>query len=262
MRKLLLFLFALMAISPIAYAQQIQLKAPAAKELTQGHSYPIEWNSSGIKSVSIRAEGTLTSYPGNSRGEFQEIIADKIPASQGMANWKVPFLDTPKFRILLKGYNEQGQMVAQDSRVYAYRPKLLASRKADGIYVDLRTPQFQRLYVVQNGIVTHTYLASGGRSRKFFSADVHPKRPHDHEGVFHVLQKQRSHWSKLYQVTMVYSLRFLNGHYIHGTTPNEYYKLGRAASAGCVRLHRADARELYAMTPIGTRLEIVGPGMK
>ena len=41
-------------------------------------------------------------------------------------------------------------------------------------------------------------------------------------------------------------------HGIHATSPGYYGYLGGPASHGCVRQHRADARELYHMVDVGT----------
>lgn len=58
---------------------------------------------------------------------------------------------------------------------------------------------------------------------------------------------------------MRYSLRYHGGHYIHATTRNYYSALGQPASHGCNRLTLEDARALYLMTPIGARVEVIGP---
>jgi len=74
-----------------------------------------------------------------------------------------------------------------------------------------------------------------------------------------VLEKKRSHWSTLFNVRMPWAMRYHGGHYIHATSPNLYRLLGRPASHGCNRLTHRDARELYQTTPLGTRVEVVGP---
>jgi len=54
----------------------------------------------------------------------------------------------------------------------------------------------------------------------------------------------RMHYSKLYDWTpMPYSIFFLRGYAIHGTT--EVRNLGRAVSHGCVRLRPDNARVLF-----------------
>ncbi len=49
--------------------------------------------------------------------------------------------------------------------------------------------------------------------------------------------------SKYHNSPMPHSIFFRGGYAIHGT--NAVSRLGRRASHGCVRLHRANARRLY-----------------
>jgi lipoprotein-anchoring transpeptidase ErfK/SrfK len=77
------------------------------------------------------------------------------------------------------------------------------------------------------------------------------------EGAFRVCQKQRlapgspfgGHWLRL-------DTRHLGweGIGIHGTNRPE--SIGTRASAGCIRLHNADAAELYRLVPVGTLVVI------
>jgi len=54
-------------------------------------------------------------------------------------------------------------------------------------------------------------------------------------------------------------MRYLSGHFIHATSPNLYKFLGEPASHGCNRLTKTDAKALYDATPLGTRVEVIGP---
>lgn len=57
---------------------------------------------------------------------------------------------------------------------------------------------------------------------------------------------ERMHFSKLYDYTpMPYSIFFLRGYAIHGTT--EVRNLGRAVSHGCVRLRTENAKVLFRL---------------
>ena len=59
----------------------------------------------------------------------------------------------------------------------------------------------------------------------------------------------RMHYSKLYDYTpMPYSIFFLRGYAIHGTT--EVRNLGRAVSHGCVRLRPDNAKSLFDLVGI------------
>ena len=45
------------------------------------------------------------------------------------------------------------------------------------------------------------------------------------------------------------------GYGIHGTWDDA--SIGKAESAGCVRMHNADVEQLYVLLPVGTAVEIV-----
>lgn len=47
---------------------------------------------------------------------------------------------------------------------------------------------------------------------------------------------------------------------IHGT--NKPYSIGRAASAGCIRMHNRDVEKLYRWVKIGTRVKVIGDPIK
>jgi len=63
----------------------------------------------------------------------------------------------------------------------------------------------------------------------------------------------KNHKSSLYNnAPMPYSIFYSGNFAIHGT--NQTSRLGRPASAGCIRLHTSNARKLFAMTQqVGTR---------
>lgn len=236
----------------------VSAAGPMPSQMAEGRSYDITWTSTGIHSVTIEAEGDLISLPGNPRGKINIVIAQKVPAELGKVKWTVPFLDTVRFTINITGYDEEGRFVAVDSRKYLFRPEVLRTRTANGIYVDLRNLERQRLYRLHNNVVTHAYLTSGSRSGVFLPKTADSAQPHDHVGVFRVTYKNPMYWSNEYKVWMTHAMRFWKGHFIHGTYPSEYPLLGRPASSGCIRLDRTNAKELYDITPIGTRVEIFG----
>lgn len=65
-------------------------------------------------------------------------------------------------------------------------------------------------------------------------------------GLFHVQSMKRMHYSTLYHnARMPWSIFFTGNFAIHGT--DQISRLGRPASAGCVRLHPDDAETLYRM---------------
>lgn len=251
-------LLAINMIPPLVDASQqaIQLVGPTASQLQQGRTYDIQWLGEGVESVQITAEGDLTSLPDKPRGAFSIKIADAAPASGESFAWEVPFIDSARIDIHIRGYDRDGRFVGEDSRLYAFRPDILANRRADGIYVDLRDPKEQRMYVMRKNIVIRVYLTSGAYTHVGIPKPQNSSAIHDPVGVFRVTEKIPMYWSKQYQVWMTHAMRVWQGHFIHGTYPSEYPYLGTPASSGCIRLHRTDAKELFGMAPIGTRVEI------
>jgi len=69
---------------------------------------------------------------------------------------------------------------------------------------------------------------------------------------FTIQAKKKNHWSTIYDVWMPWSLLIKSPYYIHaGVLP------GENDSAGCIRLFRQDARELYYLVDVGTPGRIV-----
>lgn len=93
----------------------------------------------------------------------------------------------------------------------------------------------QKMTVVVDGIERHRWPVSTARRGK-----VTPV------GSFKPQTLVRMHYSSLYNnAPMPYSIFFHGNYAIHGTT--EVKRLGRPASAGCVRLHPDNAKELFAL---------------
>jgi lipoprotein-anchoring transpeptidase ErfK/SrfK len=241
-------------------AQELSLTGPNREAMLEGETYPITWHANGLESISVVAHGTRTPLGDESRGDFEIVVAEGVPASDGMLGWRVPWIDAVEFFVKVKGYDHTGYVSSIDERGYGFRPITMANRTADGIYLDLHERTNQRLYVQKDGRITHAYVSSSSRNYLWLPPTRHLEIPHDHAGVFRVLQKIPHYWSRLFDVAMPYAMRYLGGHFIHATSPNLYYLLGEPASSGCNRMTLRDARELYQITPIGTRVEVIGPG--
>ena len=227
--------------------------------MREGETYTITWAADAIQSVSVVVYGTRTPRGTTSRGNFQIAAAEAVPAALGQLSWTVPWIDSVEFLVKAKGYNSLGYQVAMDERRYGFRPAVMANRTEDGIYLDLHERINQRVYVQKDSCLTRAYLSSSSENYLWLAPSRHSTKPHDHAGVFKVLEKKRSHWSTLFNVRMPWAMRYHGGHYIHATSPNLYRLLGRPASHGCNRLTHRDARELYQTTPLGTRVEVIGP---
>jgi hypothetical protein len=242
-----------------ALCASISIDGPDRYAMLEGQTYAITWRSDGIETVSVVAYGDLTPLGTASRGDFSIVIAENVPAATGRVEWKTPWIDAKSFFIKLKAYGSDGSSIDSTARGYGFRPAVLAKRTRDGIYLDLHKPVNHRIYVQKDGRITHAYLSSSSENYLWRPANVHPSKPHDHAGVYRVLSKTRSHWSTMFNVEMPWAMRYHGGHFIHATIPRLYSLLGSPASNGCNRMTMKDARELYMMTPIGTRVEVIGP---
>jgi lipoprotein-anchoring transpeptidase ErfK/SrfK len=106
----------------------------------------------------------------------------------------------------------------------------------------------QTIYVYVNGRLQHVWPVS--TARMGYRTPVGSYRP---------TVMRRFHRSSKYGGSpMPHSIFFLGGYAIHGSY--EIRSLGRAASHGCIRLHPANARELYQIVsyygPHATRIVI------
>ena len=94
----------------------------------------------------------------------------------------------------------------------------------------------QTMTVIQNGKVAYRWPVSTARSGKYTP-----------RGTWSGKWLSRNHKSSLYNnAPMPYSIFFSGNYAIHGT--NQISRLGRPASAGCVRLHPEHAAVLFRMT--------------
>ncbi len=257
MRLTLILFFLLLLVSGSVFAGDIILTKPDRETLIEGRNYPIAWHSSGIRTVNVAACGSRTPLGGESRGDFCIDIADNMPANAEIT-WTVPWIDSIRFTVKLTGFDASGADIS-DEKGYSFRPASMAKRSADGIYLDLHSRENQRLYVQKGSKIILAFLTTSSRNYLWVSRTSRLSIPHDHAGIFRVREKIPNYWSRLYQVPMPYAMRYDGGHFIHATSEDQYGWLGQPASSGCNRLTLADARKLYFMTPVGTRVEVIGP---
>lgn len=94
----------------------------------------------------------------------------------------------------------------------------------------------QTMTVFQNGKVAYQWPVSTARKGKWTP-----------RGTFRAQWLSRHHKSSLYNnAPMPYAIFFRGNYAIHGT--NQVSRLGRPASAGCVRLHPDHAARLFELT--------------
>ena len=108
----------------------------------------------------------------------------------------------------------------------------------------------QTMTVSKNGFVVHRWKVSTARS-----GYVTPR------GSYRVARMHKMWYSRKYDnAPMPYSVFFRGGYAIHGTTQTG--RLGQPASHGCVRLHTANARQLFYLIrrygPANSRIRITG----
>jgi len=94
----------------------------------------------------------------------------------------------------------------------------------------------QTMRVYRNGKQIHKWRVSTARKGKYTP-----------RGQWRGKMLSKNHKSSLYNnAPMPYSIFYSGNFAIHGT--NQTSRLGRPASAGCIRLDTGNARKLYAMT--------------
>ncbi len=94
----------------------------------------------------------------------------------------------------------------------------------------------QKMRVYKDGKRIHTWSVSTARKGKYTP-----------RGQWRGKWLSKNHKSSRYNnAPMPYSIFYSGNFAIHGT--NQVSRLGRPASAGCIRLHTENARKLFAMT--------------
>lgn len=94
----------------------------------------------------------------------------------------------------------------------------------------------QVMRVYQNGQLAYKWRVSTARKGKYTP-----------RGTWRAQHLSKNHKSSLYNnAPMPHSIFFTGNYAIHGT--NQIRRLGRPASAGCIRLHPNHAAKLFAMT--------------
>jgi len=194
-----------------------------------------------------------TPLGGRPRGTQKIVFAPRVAATDGQVDWRVPWLDGLRGTLVAKAYLSDGSLGYKITHEFSFRPWGLQTQ--DAIYVHLSNTKRQRLYLQRGGNLVLAALCSGGSAGRMRWTRDRRRGSHDYGGWFKVTQKDRHHVSTLdRRWYMPHSLRYYGPRHIHGTSPNQYRKLGRPASHGCVRLHRRDARELYNRVSLGDKV--------
>jgi len=220
-----------------------------------------EWHEESLVTIRYQTTGPISRvrlyyYGGNcplggrARGSFGRVIAGMVPNTT-VLQWKIPWIDATAFRLRIAGYNDDNEMLAEYERTVRFRPKELSDLPPTCIAVIKRK---QRLYYYEDGRIVRMHIVSTGIYRHS-TPDMHPGAYSRSCGAMgEVFSKSRNAWSRAYDCWMPYYLAITasGSHGIHATTPSAYRYLGRPASHGCIRQHRADAKILYNLVPVGT----------
>lgn len=233
--------------------QSIVTITPEGQEAVEGSQFLIGWQATpDVASLNAVYRAYRTPVGKRGRGTQWGKIAQSMPASAGSTLWRVPWIDSLRFRVYLKGYNQAGQLVVSSNVPLRFRPKELAGQTRNAVYVDLSNRSRQRLYHQRNGELVQVSICSGSSTNYRKRSGGCGGRIHDHLGWFRISQKDPDHVSTFNpEWRMPYAMRFYRAHFIHVTSRRMYRYLGHPASHGCIRLHRVDGRRLYYECRVG-----------
>ncbi len=239
-------------VDPTHLFPSIRLISPAVdEEWVEGELATVAYETTGpIAKVRIYYYGGNCRLGGQSRGDFGQVIADMVP-NEGIHYWKLPWIDAASFRLRVAGYSDQGERLAEYERTVRFRARELADLPDTCIAIIKRK---QRLYYYKDGRVVRMHIVSTA-VRGYSTPNMHPGSYSRRRGEMgKVFYKSWAPRSRMYDVVMRYYLAITSSgsHGIHATYPNMYRYLGRPASHGCIRQHRADAKILYSLVPVGT----------
>ena len=242
-------------IKDVPLHPRLQFLAPAAdEEWLEGGTTTIQWLTVGnIKTVRLTYYGDKTKLGGSGRGSFATPIGDAIP-NQGSYQWTVPWVDARSFMLRIAGYDASGKFLAETERAVRFRPHEAAGISGTFIVV---SKERQRLWYFEDNHIKWISIVSTAAS-PYETPDMHPGSYGWRGEMGRVFSKSPSAFSKMYQVDMMWWMAITSSgsHGIHATSPPFYDYLGEPASHGCIRQHRHDAKQLYDMVSVGTRVYV------
>jgi hypothetical protein len=223
--------------------------------LPEGVTVRLVWNTGGpVTKVRLSYEGDLCPLGGKSRGRFTKDLA--TVANQGFYTWKVPWMDATRFRLKVVGLAADGRKLTYAEAAYGLLPVVCQHRPETAICV---SKAHQRLYYLRNGDLRRMHIISTA-APGFWTPTMRPGSYDRSRGAMgKVFYKSYAPVSRMYEVVMYHWLAITSSgsHGIHATSPPYYRRLGRPASHGCIRQHRADARLLWEMVSVGTPVYVM-----
>ncbi len=240
------------SVRDILVQPSISFTCPAVgDEFVEGSMVTLTWNWTGpVTEVRLYYYGPNTKLGGRSRGNFGELVCGRI-LNEGTFEWKVPYIDAGWMRLRIAGFNIHGQQIAEFERTVQFRPAEFAG--LSGTYIAI-SKKHQRLFYYEDDQLKRVHIVStarpGYRTPEMQPGSYDPRRGR----MGQVFYKSWAPRSRQYDCVMPYwmAITSTGSHGIHATSRPFYWRLGRPASHGCVRQHRADAAILFKMVDIGT----------
>lgn len=235
-------------------APGLQLVWPVPGSYLNEGGAKLIWNTQGpIASVRVFYNGDLCPVGGVPRGTFGGPVIKVV--NTGTYVWSVPWMDAAHVRVTLVGYGLDNAELASTEVIYQFRPKILQDKPDTCIVV---SKSRQRLWYLVDGFIKRMHVVStadGG----YVTPTMRPGSRDPQRGEMgKVFSKAFAPVSRQYNVVMYYWLQITQSgsHGIHATSPALYSALGGPASHGCVRQHRLDAKVLWEMVPVGTKVYV------
>ncbi|MGD9496341.1 MAG: L,D-transpeptidase [Armatimonadota bacterium] len=221
-------------------------------EVLEGSEVTLAWECEGpIDRVRLYYSYERCRVGGRSRGEYGRVIYGQMIPNLGRVPWTIPWMDTDAFRLRIAGYDREGNRLAADEIGLRFRPAELKDLPPHAIGI---IKSRQRLYYYEDGRVRRMHIISTA-APGYTTPTMRPGSYDPHRGAMgRVFRKALAPRSRRYDCVMPFWLQITSSgsHGIHATSPRFYGLLGRPASHGCVRQHRADAKVLYGLVEVGT----------
>jgi len=225
-------------------------------EVLEGSKFTIRWESGGpIEKVRLYYSYDLCELAGRARGHVGKVLFNQMIPNFGEVPWTIPWLDTDGFRLRIAAYGADDELIGAEEIGVRFRPAELKDLPDHAIGI---VKKRQRLYYYEGGKIKRMHIVSTA-APGYWTPTMKPGSYDRRRGAMgQVFGKQGNAWSRRYDCWMPYWLQITatGSHGIHATSSPFYRYLGRPASHGCVRQHRADARVLYSLVDVGTPVYI------
>jgi hypothetical protein len=221
-------------------------------EIIEGDALRVTWRAGGpVATVRMYYEYENCRLAGRFRGSVGKVIAGTKLPNTGEHTWTIPWMDTYRLRLRIAAYDADGGLIDHEEIGLQYRPKELRDLPPTAIGI---LKSRQRLYYFEGGKIKRMHIVSTAMPG-YWTPLMEPGSYDRRRGSMgQVFSKSGNAWSRRYECWMPYWMAITSSgsHGIHATSSPFYHRLGRPASHGCVRQHRADARKLFKLVKMGT----------